>query len=143
MKTLSSLVLGLIFLMGCTLSVGQPHRRPQYRLLDLGGGAIVLAQRGMTLQVTHTCTDLGRLYQTGVGLVADIRGAEPREFFLEPAVWGDREIQVTFQSLDQNDKVVGVYAEKFNTDRTSTTKTWIISNRRFGGSGGTHSSCPR
>lgn len=135
------LVFLLLALAGCTLSVGQPHRRPQYQILDLGVGALVLAQRGIDLQVTHTCTDRGKLYQAGVGLIADIRGAEPREFFLEPAAGSKLEIHVTFQSLDQNDKIVGVYVEKFNTKRTPV-QTWVIGGRQSG-SGGKHSSCPR
>jgi hypothetical protein len=120
----------------CTASIRTPYGIQQY----------VFWQRGIILQVTHTCTDKGRLYQAGEGLIAEIVGAEPRDIPLMPAMLGDQQIQVTLQSIDESNKAVQIFVETFHIDYYSTTaQTWIITNSRSGywggGGGGRRSWC--
>lgn len=99
-------------------------------------------QRGIILMITHTCSDHGRLYQAGRGLVADVRGAEPANVPMVPVVFGDREIQMTFQSLDEAGRVRTVFVERFLIDDWSTTsQTWTISDSNWTGGGGRQSRC--
>ena len=92
-------------------------------------------QRGIMLQVVHTCTGRARLYQAG-GVVIDLIGATPRNIPLGPAIFGDDEISVTLQSLDANGNVVRTHAASFYIDQRSTTAVaWIISDSASGWSG--------
>ncbi len=92
-------------------------------------------QRGIVLQVIHTCTSVGNLYQAGRGHVRSIVGPQPVEVPLGPGIYGDRDITVSFQSLDDNGRVVGTYIERFAIDQYSTTaRTWLIG--RGGWTGG-------
>ncbi|MDO8569339.1 MAG: hypothetical protein Q7R89_00930 [bacterium] len=132
-KLFALLVLAMLVVSGCA-TIGAPMGRERVWFL----------QRGVLLQVTHTCTDHGRLYQAGVGLVANIHGAEPQEIPLGPAIWGDREIRATLQSLNAAGKVVKVYVESFSIDQYSTmAQTWLISDGGGGGNPSRHARCGR
>ena len=118
---------------GCVARIGDP----------MGSRTIVFLQRGLIVQVTHTCTDLARVYQAGVGLVAEVRGAAPQEIPMGPALAGDRGIHVTIQSINPEGKVVGVYGEGFWIDHASTTaQAWAITMSGWSG-GGRQSRCQR
>lgn len=99
-------------------------------------GRIFFLQRGIVLQLVHTCTDQARVYQAGPGLVAEVVGATPVDIALEPPVLGGREIQVTVQSIDAAGKVTGTYVEPFYIDNYSTTtQTWVIGSTGWSGGG--------
>lgn len=96
---------------------------------------VLFLQRGVIVQVVHTCTDHGRLYQAG-GVVVDILGAEPRDIPMTPAIFGDDQISVTFQSLDASGKVVRTHSASFYVDQQSTTtQSMVISDQYSGWSG--------
>ena len=93
------------------------------------GGWAFRTSRGVFLQITHTCTDYGRLYQSGYGLVKEVVGATPQGVQLDPVGY-DREVRVTFQSLNQKGEVVSTYGASFRTDGYSDqAQTWTISSR--------------
>lgn len=133
MKKLFILALVAVAVSGCAVKYQTPR----------GSSTHVFWQRGIMLMVTHTCTDHGKVYQAGRGLVADIIGAEPVNIPLDPAPIGSREIQVTLQSLDQNGNAKFVFVERFQIDYYSTTsQTWTISDSGWSG-GGRQARCPR
>ncbi len=106
-----------------------------------GPRTVVFLQRGVILQVTHTCTGLAEVHQAGRGLVAVIRGARPQNVPMSPVIWGDREIQVTLISLNESGNVAGTHVERFYIDNASTTsQTWLLSNT-WGGSPSRQSRC--
>ena len=105
------------------------------------GGWAFRTSRGVFLQITHTCTDYGRLYQSGYGLVKEVVGATPQGVQLDPVGY-DYQVEVTFQSLNKEGQVVGTYAATFWVSQYTGTAQWIISNRSTGG-GGIQSHCLR
>lgn len=106
-------------------------------------GRVIFLQRGIVLQVVHTCTDKARLHQAG-GIVMDILGAEPRDIPMVPAVFGDDRISVTLQSLDATGKVVRTHSATFQIGRSTATQQWIIGDDSGDwGGGGRHSRCRR
>lgn len=105
------------------------------------GGWAFRASRGVFLQITHTCTDYGRLYQSGYGLVKEVVGATPQGVQLDPVGY-DHQVEVTFQSLNKDGQVVGTYPATLWVSQYTGTAQWIISNRSMGG-GGTQSRCLR
>ena len=108
------------------------------------GGVHFFLQRGVILQITHTCTDRAQVHQAGPGLIREVLGATPVSVGLQPAMWGDRRIHVTVQSIDDAGRVVGSYTQVFAVDSRSTTaETWTISDNRSGGGGGRYSRCSR
>lgn len=134
MKRLASLAIVAILATGCVARIGDP----------MGPRTVLFLQRGVILQVTHTCTDIARVYQAGVGLVAQIHGATPQEIPMGPALVGDRAISVTVQSVGVDGKVVGMYSDTFSIDVHSTTaRSWIISSRVDRGGWGRTSRCLR
>ncbi len=119
MKKIIALMIVALALSGCVVPISQ-GRRPLF------------LQRGIVLQITHTCTDTAVVYQAGRGQIDVIDGATPIDVALGPIVPGERTISVVVQSVNAAGKVSGTYAETFYIDNYSTTtKTWII-----GGSGG-------
>lgn len=105
------------------------------------GGWAFRSSRGVFLQITHTCTDYGRLYQSGYGLVKEVVGATPQGVQLDPVGY-DRLVAVTFQSLNKEGKVIGTYPASFWINQDAGADQWIISDRTTGG-GGRHSQCLR
>ena len=104
-------------------------------------GVHFFLQRGVVLQLVHTCTDKARVYQAGPGFLQEIIGATPVDLALEPTVFGDRRISVTVQSIDTAGKVVGTYVEELYIDsNTTTAHTWIIGDTGWSG-GGRQSRC--
>lgn len=103
-------------------------------------GRIFFFQRGVMLQVVHTCTDLAVVYQAGRGQVAEVVGATPADVALHPVVPGERYVNATVQSV-KDGKVVGTYTHQFYIDFDSTTSVvWTISNTG-GYGGGRHDRC--
>jgi hypothetical protein len=99
-------------------------------------GTVFFLQRGIVLQLVHTCTDRARVYQAGPGLVAEVVGATPVDIALHPPVLGGREIQVTVQSIDATGKIVGTYVETLYIDyQHTTTQVWVIGNTGWSGGG--------
>lgn len=121
--------LGLIALLttGCAM---------KYRDVDGRERRFFFLQRGIILQVTHTCTEVAQVYQAGSGLVATVRGGTPREIPLEPSIWGDQYITVTIQSIYPSGHQK-TYIESFPIDYESTTsRAWLLSDQGY--SGGWH-----
>ena len=131
---LLALLVGALVVQGCAARLMTPQ----------GPETVVFLQRGIILQVTHTCTDFARLYQAGKGLVGNVKGVEPHEIPLEPSIWGDREITLTLQSINSSGRVVGIYVETFRISNHSTTaRAWLLSSsgRWFSGGGSHHTRC--
>lgn len=130
MKSLVGLFLVAVVVSGCA----QRYMTPE------GPRTHFFLQRGVMLQVTHTCTDRGVLYQAG-GVVVTVLGATPRNIPLDPVLF-DRNINVTFQSLDQNGNVVGTFSQRFPINqRSTTTEIWTISDGNRSGGSGKYSRC--
>ena len=120
------LVLLLVALAAAGCAVG-PGYNP-----GLGGWAF-RTSLGVFLQITHTCTDYGRLYQSGYGLVKEVVGATPQGVQLDPVGY-DREIRLTFQSLNRKGEIIATYNASFRTDQYSNqAQTWTISSGSVGG----------
>lgn len=128
------ILLAAFFAFGCAMKYNTPTGTQVHFFL----------QRGVMLQVVHTCTDKGVLYQAG-GVAITILGATPRDVPLDPILFS-RAINVTFQSLDPSDKVIATFTQQFYIDPNSTTsETWVISKDSSGGGGGwggRYSRCP-
>ncbi|PIP55454.1 MAG: hypothetical protein CO183_01660 [Candidatus Zambryskibacteria bacterium CG_4_9_14_3_um_filter_42_9] len=97
-------------------------------------------QRGIRVQVTHTCTEYARIYQAGVDnleLILEIMGVTPMTIAFEPAFESDRWITLTLQSM-QDGKVVGTYITTFSLEYGDSTivRSWYIGNNFSGGGGG-------
>mgnify|MGYP003393370309 CR=1 FL=1 len=106
-------------------------------------GTHYFLQRGIVLQLIHTCTDLARVYQGGRGLVSEVAGATPVDIPLDPTIPGEQMISVTVQSINTLGRVSGTYLQTLYIDsRSTTTQSWIISDG-YGGGGGRQSQCPR
>lgn len=100
----------------------------------VNGRTVLFLQRGVILSLVHACTDSAIVYQAGVGEIGRVSGATPLQIPMQPAVMGDREIQVTVQSIDPSGKIVGTYNEEFHIDSQSTrARSWTISNGYSGG----------
>ena len=113
------------------LAVGGCAMGPGYNP-GLGGWAF-RASRGVFLQITHTCTDAGRLYQSGYGLVKEVTGATPQGVQLDPVGY-DKDVRLTFQSLNRGGEIVATYNASFRADYYSNqAQTWTISSRSVGG----------
>lgn len=101
---------------------------------------IIYLQRGIIVQITHTCTGRALLYQVGVNFSppAEIKGVTPMNFELEPTLEADRWITLTLQSLNENDRVVGVYTLTFSLQQWNTTivRSWSVGNSYGRGGGG-------
>lgn len=108
-------------------------------------GTSFFLQRGVVVQLTHTCTDKAMVYQAGRGLLGEIIGAAPKDIGLEPTIWGEQYVSATVQSINAVGKVLATFTERFSIDRRSTTtQTWEIVNRGVvGGGAGRRSYCPR
>ena len=104
-------------------------------------GRVFFFQRGIVLQLIHTCTDRAMVYQAGPGFVQEVVGATPVDIPLQPPVLGGRQIQVTVQSVDSAGKVTGTFVESFSIDQYSTTtQVWVIGESGWSG-GGRQSRC--
>jgi hypothetical protein len=111
---------------GCASVNGKPH---------------FFIQRGIVLTVVHLCTDEAMVYQTGKHPV-DVKGPVPVDIAMEPSVWGDRNIQVTLQSLDPTTHTLHTYAASFPIDYQRTTAwQWIVGPAQVGGSRIRYSHC--
>ena len=96
------------------------------------GGWAFRTSLGVFLQITHTCTDTGRLYQSGYGMVMEVVGATPHGVQLIP-VGFDGEAIFTFRSRNWKEEIVATYSASFRTDRYSgQAQTWTISSRSIG-----------
>jgi hypothetical protein len=106
-------------------------------------GRVLFLQRGVILQITHTCTDTAVVYQAGRGQIDVIDGATPSDVVLAPIVPGERTVSVTVQSVGAAGRVTGTYVDTFYIDQYSTTtQTWVIGGSGWTG-GGRTSQCPR
>lgn len=96
--------------------------------------SIIFLQRGVVVSITHTCTERFRVYQAGPGMLMDVEGSNPVQVPLVPALWGDQQIHVVVQSMNENGKIVGTYGQAFWLNQNTTVaRSWIISNNAWGG----------
>lgn len=94
--------------------------------VPVSGGIHFFPQRGIVLALVHTCTDRAIVYNGGLP-VAEVIGAAPMRIGLDPAVFGDRYIEVVVQSMSPQGKVLATYSGSFGIDyESTTTRTWII-----------------
>ncbi|PIP55455.1 MAG: hypothetical protein CO183_01655 [Candidatus Zambryskibacteria bacterium CG_4_9_14_3_um_filter_42_9] len=111
--------------------------------VESSGRTIIFLQRGVVVSITHTCTEHFAVYQAGPGLIMKAQGSNPVQVPLVPALWGDQQIHVIVQSLNENGQIMGTYGQTFQVNQNSTiARSWIISNQRgWSGGGGIVSSC--
>jgi hypothetical protein len=99
------------------------------------GTTVRFFARGLPLQITHTCTERAEVRQAGKGLIGEIVGPVPQDFYLDPVSF-DSAVSVTVQSLDDKGRVVGTYHQSFDLqNRYRLVQAWFITRENVQGGG--------